>query len=66
MGSPQGKARPFLQGHGVALGTQTLTQRQKDSGAALGLPADLVCCLSQCQAAAMALAATFVYGLDLY
>lgn len=66
MGSPQGKARPFLQGHGVALGTQTLTQRQKDSGAALGFPADLVCCLSQCQAATMALAATFVYGLDLY
>lgn len=66
MENPQGKARPFLQGHRVALGTQTLTQCQKDSGAALGLPADLLCSLSPCQAAAMALAATFVYGLNVY
>lgn len=71
-GSPQGKARPFPQGHGVAVGTQTLTQCQGDGGAALGLPANLLCCLSQRRAAttaltaATALAAAFVYRLNLY
>lgn len=63
--SPWGKARPFPQGHGVAVGTWTLAQCWGDNGAAPGPPANLRC-LSQRRAATTTLAAAFVYGLNLY
>ena len=36
--SPQGKARPFPQGHGVAVGTQTLAQCQRGRWGCPGSP----------------------------